>query len=101
MTEPLTPRIEALEAAVQMLVQSLARLSIQGVERPDISLKGIERAALMEALHRSNQNQQEAAKMLGISERMICYKMDKFHLPRAYRNRKSHGRSNPPLECQT
>ena len=55
----------------------------------DRKLKELEKEAVLEALEKSNYVQKEAAKLLGISKRVIHYKIQQFNIkhPRWIKNK--------------
>lgn len=52
----------------------------EGIKKPPLSLEGGERKLIMEALERANWIQKDAAKLLGISRRVLHYKIRKYSI---------------------
>jgi transcriptional regulator with GAF, ATPase, and Fis domain len=73
-------RVLRLEGTVQMLLESLTALVFLPADRragPEdvLNLGAAERAAIDEALRRTGGHQAQAAKLLGITQRVLNYKL--------------------------
>ena len=61
------------------LVSELAAIeSARRAESDDLSLRDVERRAILEALHRTQRNQAKAARMLGITDRTLREKLRRY-----------------------
>lgn len=73
------------------------RTALPGDEKtPPLSLEGGERKLIMEALERANWVQKDAAKLLGISRRVLHYKIRKYSIE--IPGRRYHVEPDPSLE---
>lgn len=73
-------RLQLCEEAIVQFARMLAQLSI-GSPTESLNLKTAERSLILAALNASNGEQKAAASLLGVSERMLHYRLKRLHLP--------------------
>jgi len=78
-TEPQARPIYAMEDQTESAPATEPRWAEEGI-RPATSLKDLERAAIVQALERVDQNRRKAAELLGIGERTLYRKLDEYGL---------------------
>ena len=78
-TEPQARPIYAMEDQTESAPATEPRWAEEGI-RPATSLKDLERAAIVQALERVDQNRRKAAELLGIGERTLYRELDEYGL---------------------
>jgi DNA-binding NtrC family response regulator len=68
----------SLKPMPSLVSELTARESVRRLESDDLSLRDIERCAILEALRRTQRNQAKAARMLGITDRTLREKLRRY-----------------------
>ena len=68
----------SLKPMPSLVSELTARESVRRLESDDLSLRDIERRAILEALRRTQRNQAKAARMLGITDRTLREKLRRY-----------------------
>lgn len=75
-----TPVARLLPPSRSQEVESEPSAVLDSTERADLGIDAMERDLIMEALRRCDDNRREAAKLLGISERKLYYRLTQYRL---------------------